>query len=789
MTRLTLHLVSILLACFIFITAAPAAQAQYQKLPTDRWTWLELYWVDHDHIPESVSTYLDRVYPLFKNASGWHGVIVNLCWVIDYIALWQGDLDQRIPLYDMNVAGEWETLPESLKRRPPSADRFEYARWTYRDLKRLGDEFRKQAAERYGLKDFKFTTTLLGYDDHYLTPQPNWRTQHSEIYIHDSDLPSKLPSHPLAPLWKDTSSQWHYLHSLIPGAPLKADHRNYAAFPEGIPAGTPFYHFFAQQWGSLSKAAALDGLVFEDDLFGPPLYTNFGPWGDRGASDPAAMERWHQACASLVRELKQSNPKGLVVGYSSAVGGVADWRLGGTDLERIAQEGYLDAWMDQTWAGAWNEYWDSHRQGYTFQLAFLLTHAAQLANSKVRHYIVAGPTDGYEPWDELHTVPEKHQWEIWAYTHAAVKTPDGLKVPKGIVLEFPTRGKRIWTEEDVDFLANNINAATADALQMKSVRGPTLVYNRPYLDWLQHQHPDWMVKEFIDDYAGMLMKWQVPILSLTRIEWLPKVKSDLFVFQTPAHLDSQTTDAILTLYRSGEPVAFVSDPEWGIDKGLREILDPPCKTISQERELMGAWLKTRSQDITGGLSPSFELWQGEYQQSAAPRGRIVYKAGYCPDLIVDPGEGQHWLFWNPPYFSPHEFGDHGTMDWLIPSPEPYILAARSFLKLMSDTGRSPFDRSNPVSVPLAVHYWETAAGRFELLVGNLERALPGDSETPKSLILSLPRDWLQAAGNQLTASDLTSDQAFTAGRGAGGDWQVQLPVAPNGSNVWVFHGK
>jgi len=779
---------SILLGLLVF-SSAPRALAQQQKLPTDRWTWLELYWVDHDRIPESVSTYLDRVYPLFKNASGWHGVIVNLCWIIDYIALWQGDLDQRIPLYDMDVAGEWESLPANFQRRPPSADQYKYAPWTYRDLKRLGTEFRKQAAERYGLNDFKFTTTLLGYDDHYLTPRPNWRSEHSEIYIHDSNLAAHLPQHSLAPLWKDAQSQWHWLHSLIPGAPLKADQRKYAAFPNGIPGGTPFYRFFARQWGSLSKAVDLDGLFFEDDMFGPPLYTNFGPWGDRGSSDPGAMERWHQDCASLVRELKQSNPTALVVGYSSGVGGVADWRLGGMDLERIAQEGYLDAWLDQTWGGAWNEYWDSHRQGYTFQLAFVLTHAAQLANSKVRHYVLAGPTDGYEPWDELHTVPEKHQWEIWAYTHAAVKTPAGLRIPKGIVIEFPTRGKRLWTEEDVDFVARNIDVATADAQRMKSVRGPTLVYNRPYLDWLQHQHPDWMVKEFIDDYAGMLMKWQVPILSISRIEWLPKVQSDLFVFQTPAHLDPESAEAILRLYSSGEPVAIVSDPEWGIDRSLQEILAPPCKTISQERALRGAWLKTHQGQVAAGQSPSFELWQGSYEQVASISGTIVYKAGSCPDLILGEAEGKHWLFWNPPYFSPNEFGGEGTMDRLIASPEPYLLAARSVLALLAVTGRSPFDPEQSVTVPLAVHYWEGGNGDFELLAGNLERALPGDSEVPKTLAMALPEAWLQSAGTHLKVTELTGDQVLSAHRGAKGEWKVQLPVGPNGSNVWVFRGK
>jgi len=131
----------ILFAFFFLITAAPVAHAQQQKLPTDRWTWLELYWVDHDHIPESVSTYLDRVYPLFKNASGWRGVAVNPSWVADYITEWQGDLDQRVTLPPRETREFWNHLSPELQRRPPPFERIVYAQWTYRDLKRLAEEF------------------------------------------------------------------------------------------------------------------------------------------------------------------------------------------------------------------------------------------------------------------------------------------------------------------------------------------------------------------------------------------------------------------------------------------------------------------------------------------------------------------------------------------------------------------------------------------------------------------------------------------------------------------------
>lgn len=41
--------------------------------------------------------------------------------------------------------------------------------------------------------------------------------------------------------------------------------------------------------------------------------------------------------------------------YSSAATATADWRANGIDLERIAREGHLDIFVDQTWAGASGE--------------------------------------------------------------------------------------------------------------------------------------------------------------------------------------------------------------------------------------------------------------------------------------------------------------------------------------------------------------------------------------------------------------------------------------------------
>ena len=761
-----------LIAVCLFLIMPTAARAgvlpdQAPALRTDRWIELDLYWFDHDHMAQSVSQFLDRTYPLYKNAMGWRGVIVNIGFLIDYIAGFEGNLDARVPLPEFQVkhwlAPQFQKLPY-----PVPMEEIKYPAWTYRDLKALGEEFRRQAGERYGIKDFKFGSLLLGRHHDYNASGGGWRDAHPEIWDQRQDKSGVGP--------------------LNVTRNLHGDHQTYAAFPAGIPEDTPFPHFFAQQWGAVSRAVKLDALVLRDGMWGQVEYLKIGPFGDRASPDPQQMERWHQAIAALVRESKQANPDCLLLGYSNAVSPVSEWRLDGFDLERIAKEGYLDAWIDQSWGGAWNEYWNTHLIGYTFQLANILGHAAQLADTPTRHYVLVDTWDAYEPWDTLHSVPEKMRWEIWAFLHAAVKMPKGEKVPRGIYLSWANHGHDLWSAEDVKYLATNVDAATADALATGETLGPTLVYNRRFVAWLQSTHPDWLIKEFFEDHAGMLMKWQVPILSITRPEWLPAVHSDLLVFQSPAQLEPPTAREILRRERAGEALAFVGDPTWGIDPQWGGILRPPCQTLDQERSVQSARLESAIPGLTDDLAKSFSVWQGHYALAVKPLEKTVYATGACPDLVFEDSPKRHWLYWNPPFFSPKENSNDGaeTMSAVIAGTEPYVLAARAFQKLLQATGRSPVDASQLITDPYEVHYWRRADGKLVFLLGNLERDLPGDSAIPKSLRLKIPASMIRASGKEGWFHEVTGSGIAKATQEPDGSWQVQLAVGPNGSGVWVF---
>ena len=106
--------------------------------------------------------------------------------------------------------------------------------------------------------------------------------------------------------------------------------------------------------GEALRAVGLDAIMLRDSFGMPVPYQRAGPNGLVEPS-PTLIETATASVAALIRETKTANPNALVMMYSNAASAAGDWRCNGLDLERVAKEGYLDIWVDQTWAGAWNE--------------------------------------------------------------------------------------------------------------------------------------------------------------------------------------------------------------------------------------------------------------------------------------------------------------------------------------------------------------------------------------------------------------------------------------------------
>jgi hypothetical protein len=433
-----------------------------------------------------------------------------------------------------------------------------YDPWTYGDVKKLIADLKQEAARR-GISGFKVGMLNYAWTNAY-GEEAAWVGKHPEAFTN--------------PTWVQPGN-FGVGRYFDPGARLHADPTPLGGLPHGIVEGTPVHQAYAAQWGSLSRSLSLDAVMLRDSFGTPVPYQRGGPWG-AVAPSPELIHQATEAVAALVKETKLANPDALVMMYSNAASAVGDWRSNGLDLEAIAKQGYLDIWVDQTWAGAWNEvgirdglFWNFPTLGWTYQLAYMLTHAAILADTKVRHYPLV---ETFDAWDVIHSAPERLRWGIWAYSHAAVKTPKGLKFPAGSYISWANQGERLLDEQDVSFLADNINAAVADAHQTTAVLGPTLVYSRDAMQWqIDHASPDHDINEWIDEQVGSVIKWPVPILSATRIEWLPKVQSDLFIVQAPSHLSPEHLRTLQQLIKSGHPVALLGSFAGGIDETLLRL--------------------------------------------------------------------------------------------------------------------------------------------------------------------------------------------------------------------------
>jgi hypothetical protein len=566
-----------------------------------------------------------------------------------------------------------------------------------------------------------------------------------------------------------------------PGKVFHADGGKFAALPKGIQEGTAVHAAFTAQWGALSKSVGLDGIMLRDSFGFPVPYARSGPLGPVMPS----AEAIHRATAdvlTMVREMKQANPAALTMMYSNAASAISDWRSNGLDLESVAKQGYLDIFVDQTWAGAWNEvgvrhdnFWNVPLLGWTYQFTYTLEHSAMLAESKVRHYPLVETFDAWESWDVLHTVPQRLRWGIWMYSHTAVKTPNGLRLPEGTYISWANQGKRLLTEDDVQFLRTNINDAVRDAAKMSEVYGPTVVYSRDAMLYqANHAAPNNDIKEWTDEQVGTLIKWPVPVLSITRMEWLPQVKSDLFILGTPSHLRAEQLNAIEQLARTGQPMSFFGSSRDGIDPSLLQLAGWTVAPLSTDRSgNFQAALGDTALRIAKSIPATFTLPQRLTGASVAP-GTTVYSVEHVPVLVLSQSGMLNLSVWDPPNLLGRCCKP--LREILGNSGAPYALAAATLTQQLAkrDALRAStieLDQTGTVAA------WKTKDGKIHLLAGNLEEGLREDADRSRHIALQLPSSWQTLRWNSVWSSEKFAGEGNRLGIDLAPESSV-LTVAP-----------
>lgn len=737
-------MIAVLLSLSIFLLqrTCSAQQAQAASVDTDRWMEIDLYWFKQQGIGQSVHEFWDRFQPLFAGVTGYRGVILNVGWTVGPVMEWSGNLDQRISLPTGSGQSKWVDESGPLtgttdERKQKSAARFAgslvaqrhgYDPWTYGDVKRLAAALKEEAA-RHGITGLKVGVLNYAWTDAYGEVAP-WVGRHPEAFTKAAAAESA------------NSSTFRYFD---PAARLRADPTPLGGLPQGIAEGTPVHQAYAAQWGSLSRSLGLDAIMLRDSFGMPIPYRRGGPWG-AVAPSPEVIHQSTDAVAALVKETKQANPDSLVMMYSNAASAVADWRSNGLDLEAIAKQGYLDIWVDQTWAGAWNEvgiregsFWNNPTLGWTYQLAYMLTHAAILADTKVRHYPLVETFDAWESWDVIHSAPQRLRWGIWAYSHAAVKTPHGLKLPVGTYISWANQGEHLLSEQDVNYLTSNINAAVTDAKQTTAVFGPTLVYSHESMQWqIDHATPNHDINEWIDEQAGSLIKWPVPILSATRLEWLPQVQSDLFVVQTPSHLSAPNLATLTKPIKSGHPIALVGSFSGGIDDSLLQLAGLQGSAVPFEARIRLCKATNHALNLVRNIPPGLNTYCRPENARESSSASVFFTQEGSPALTLDLSGGKKTALWNAPDLRSLEgislaqiWGNTGA---------PYALAAgvlNDLLRRNASLHAAQIDLKQTVNIAA----WRTKNGSIHLMAANLEEGLRDDADISRHTTLALPKPW------------------------------------------------
>jgi hypothetical protein len=362
-------------------------------MQTDRWIEMDLFFFKEKPFRTEARALLERLAPLYREVEGDHGIMLCCAWLCDLVTEWNGAPGQTLPFRSPTMAA--------------------WAGYSYEDLQTLIHVIKDEAAQA-GFPHFKVGVMMVGWgkfdwgEGGGYDLQSGWYDRHPELYFTD--------------FWKNLDYRKR----------LKADTHPYASQPQGITEGMSFATFFSGQWALLSRFLGINAVHFRDGFLGPAIYEMVGPFGEKGPRNPADYDAWSRELVAFFTAAKAANPACLVMAYSSARSAVGEYRVGCFDLEALVASGGIDVWIDQTWAGAWQDWWTHEFRGWTFQLANVIAHHAMVVAGNrrratpCRHYHLIETWDAWEPWDTLHQTPMKLRWGMWAFSHAAVATSEGL---------------------------------------------------------------------------------------------------------------------------------------------------------------------------------------------------------------------------------------------------------------------------------------------------------------------------------------------------------------------------
>ena len=454
------------------------------------WLEIDLHWFQGASPKARAEELFARLLPLWsRSGKPRAGLLICAGWLLDSVLYFSGDLDEEIP----TCTGK------------------KYEAWTFRRLKELVEEIRL-SAEAGGIADFHVGLSFIGSVDASHASGPNidlrrGRTNRaSDKYLYD------------------IKGKWFFEHPEVHDPAV--DHPYSFAAKVQVPVDeAPLFEspptlaqYLGLKLGKMTRAVGMDAGCYRDGAF-------FNTYARANANglycEPDRANEWTEAIIEFLAATKRENPAFIHLGYSSAVSNVSTWRSFGFDLERIAKSGFLDIWVTQSWASAFQDFWRAESAGYTFMLSMVLYDLVALQNTPTRHVFVIETFDAWEPFESIDDFPEKITWLIWALSHASVRTPSGqCSRTNGIFISWMNKADRLIDQGIVSLLEGTLDSVSRDLERNPVPFGPCIVYDRNSMEELIRSPDEYCRGEGFDTWNSMLIKFGLPILSITRSEWI-----------------------------------------------------------------------------------------------------------------------------------------------------------------------------------------------------------------------------------------------------------------------------
>jgi hypothetical protein len=663
----------------------------------EAWFEMDLYWFQGGNETDKAVELFDRYISLFnRSQNARKGLMLCAGFNMESVLCWNGNIDDEIA----------------------SCNGLVYEKWTYRRLHNLVKSLREEALKR-NLTNFHVGLIQIA---HLTSLKSNHSNDEGRYHYH-------------AGRTDRTGDWWHYdiLGKWFPYHPEVVDQR----FPDRIFWGArinltdeesekwggplpTMAELYARKITDMGKKVGIDAVVLRDATFCPSYFRK----GKTRYFDNDKRDEWNNSLIELLRNIKENDENFIIIGYSSGASAMEEWRSHGFDLEKVAGSGFLDLWITQTWASAWQDYWPSAALGYTFQLANVLIHQAMLANTPCKHMFLIETFDAWEPFETVHEFPEKLIWEIWAYSHAVLRFSDeSLSRSTGYYMSWMNKAERLLPESSVNFLKIALNSAFDDIALKPVPCGPAAVFDRESC-LINFQNPvEYCKGEAMDDWISMLMKYSVPCMSIVRREDMCNIQADGFILAAPVSITAPETLHLLELMKNGKSILIMGQAiNWS--STLRNQFGI---TVSDNPVIGRLPISALVEDSLAEIIGTKGVVINQLQQSLSENSDWETLINCLSGPVLMKHHKLPMVLWETP--------EWGTPDILalniktIQSPQTYFGVA-AVLNSFGWGDNTLKWKLNDWTLPGTVHLWKYSDGKMGILMGNLETGVTGCSMFP-----------------------------------------------------------